>query len=102
MLRDIIARGYYISVTPAVGYHDEHRRAVKEVPPERLMLETDSPVVYQRGTELEFQATPACVVRSLMGAAVLRGSRDTELAATTTENAMRLFGLNLALKGGNS
>jgi len=30
VLRDIIIHGYYLSVTPAVEYHEEHRRAVKE------------------------------------------------------------------------
>ena len=51
VLRDIIDSGYYISVTPAVAYHEEHRRAVKETPLERLLLETDCPVVYARGRE---------------------------------------------------
>ena len=37
VLRDIIAHGYYISVTPAVAYHEEHRRAVKEAPIEQLL-----------------------------------------------------------------
>jgi TatD DNase family protein len=93
VLRDIISHGYYLSVTPAVAYHEEHRRAVKEAPLEKLLLETDSPVTYARGREGEFQATPADVVRSLKGAATLRGLSEAELAAVTTENALNLFGL---------
>ena len=93
VLRDIVVKGYYLSVTPAVEYHEEHRRAVKETPLERLLLETDSPVVYRRGTELEYQSTPACVIRSLIGAAILKGVRDAELAEITTENARGLFEL---------
>ena len=93
VLRDIVVKGYYLSVTPAVEYHEEHRRAVKETPLERLLLETDSPVVYRRGTELEYQSTPACVIRSLIGAAILKGVRDAELAEITTENARGLFGI---------
>jgi TatD DNase family protein len=93
VLRDIIARGYYISVTPAVAYHEEHRRAVKESPLDRLLLETDSPVVYARGREMEFRASPADVVRSLRGAAELRGLSEEEMAAVTTGNAGRLFGI---------
>jgi TatD DNase family protein len=93
VLRDIIASGYYISVTPAVEYHEEHRRAVKEVPLERLLLETDSPVTYQRGRENEYKASPADVVRSLKGAAGLKGLSEAEIAETTTENAKRLFGV---------
>jgi TatD DNase family protein len=94
VLRDIIERGYYISVTPAVEYHEEHRRAVRETPPGRLLLETDAPVVYARGREGEFTAGPADVVRSLKGAAALKGVSEAELAGITTENASRLFGLD--------
>jgi TatD DNase family protein len=93
VLRDIIAHGYYISVTPAVEYHGEHRRAVKEAPLDRLLLETDSPVVYARGRENEFMSSPADVVRSLRGAAALRGISKEEIAKSTTENARKLFGI---------
>ena len=93
VLRDIITHGYYISVTPAVAYHEEHRRAVKEAPLDKLLLETDSPVTYARGRENEFQASPADVVRSLRGAAALRGISEAEMAEMTTGNAERLFGI---------
>ncbi len=91
VLRDIIDSGYYISVTPAVEYHEEHLRAVKETPLEKLLLETDSPVVYGRGREGEFKSSPADVARSLKGAAALKGLSEEEIAQKTTENAKRLF-----------
>lgn len=91
VLRDIIARGYYISATPAVAYHEEHRQAIKEVPLKQLLLETDCPVVYARGREGEFTSSPADVIRSLKGAAALKGVSEEEIAAATTENARRLF-----------
>jgi len=93
VLRDIVAQGYYISATPAVEYHQEHRRAVREIPLERLLLETDSPVVYRRGSEAEYEARPAHVLRALQGAARLKGISQTQIAGATTENALRLFGL---------
>lgn len=93
VLRDIVRQGYYVSVTPAVEYHDEHRRAVKEIPLERMLLETDSPVVYRRGTEYEYESNPACIVRSLIGAAIIKNVSDVRLAEITTENAQRLFGI---------
>ena len=93
VLRDIINRGYYISVTPAVEYHEEHRRAVKEAPLGQLLLETDSPVTYGRGSDREFVASPADVRRSLKIAAELKGLTEEEIAAVTTENAEKLFGL---------
>ncbi len=95
VLRDIIGHGYYISVTPAVEYHEEHRRAVREVSLERMLLETDCPVVYQRGSENEFTSSPADVLRSLKEAARLKGINEAELAEVTTANAAGLFGLNI-------
>jgi TatD DNase family protein len=91
VLRDIINDGYYISATPAVEYHEEHRRAVKEVPLARLLLETDCPVTYRRGSELEYESRPADVLRSLKGAAQLKDVSELEIAETTTANAVRLF-----------
>jgi|WetSurMetagenome_2_1015567.scaffolds.fasta_scaffold145109_2 TatD DNase family protein len=91
VLRDIIESGYYISVTPAISYHEEHRRAVKETPLAQLLLETDSPVTYARGREVEFKASPADAARSLKGAAELKSLSEAELAAATTANAKRLF-----------
>lgn len=93
VLRDIIGHDYYISVTPAVAYHEEHRRAVKEAPLDRLLLETDSPVTYGRGSPHEFVASPADVRRSLKVASELKGLSEAEMAAVTTENAVRLFGI---------
>lgn len=91
VLRDIVEQGYYISVTPAVEYHEEHRRAVKEISLVRMLLETDCPVVYGRGTDHEFQSAPADVMRSLKGAAALKGLSEEEIATATAENAEKLF-----------
>ena len=44
-------------------YHEEHRRAVKEIPLDRLLLETDSPVTYGRGSDFEYQARPADILK---------------------------------------
>lgn len=93
VLRDIIGQGYYISATPAVEYHEEHRRAVKEIPLERLLLETDAPVVYRRGSEFEYESRPADITRSLRGAAGLKGVSEAQIAEVTTSNALRFFGL---------
>ncbi|MFC2069737.1 TatD family hydrolase [Chloroflexota bacterium] len=96
VLRDIVNRGYYLSATPAVEYHEEHRRAIKEIPLGKLMLETDCPVVYRRGTEDEFESRPSDVLRVLKGVSVLRGIDEAELAEVTTANALEFFGLQEA------
>ena len=95
VLRDIVSRGYYLSATPAAEYHEEHRRAVREAPLELLLLETDSPVTYGRGSEAEFQARPADVRRSLAASSLLRKAPEELVAESTTSNAVKLFNLPL-------
>jgi TatD DNase family protein len=95
VLREIINKGYFISATPAGEYHDEHRRAIKETPLENLLLETDCPVTY--GRETKYQAYPADIVRSLYAVAQIKVVSEDIVAAQTTENALRFFGLSSPL-----
>ncbi len=91
VLHQIIASGYSVSATPAAEYHREHRRAIREAPLTSLLLETDCPVEY--GREGRFRADPADVARSLGAVAELKGLSRNTIAATTTRNAVALFGL---------
>ncbi|MDP2954602.1 MAG: TatD family hydrolase, partial [Chloroflexota bacterium] len=78
VLREIIAQGYLISATPAAEYHAEHRRAIKEAPLDRLLLETDGPVAY--GRDNRYPSRPADVVRSLRAVAQLKGVAEDVVA----------------------
>ena len=93
VLQDIIATGYYISATPAAEYHEEHRRAIKETPVDRLLLETDCPVLY--GRETRYASEPVDVTRSLKAVSALKDIPESEVAVQTTHNAARLFGLSI-------
>ncbi len=95
VLRDIIDDGYFISATPAAEYHEEHRRAVKEAPLPRLLLETDCPVTYGRTTRYESQ--PADVLRDLKAVSQLKGIAEATIAEQTTRNAINFFSLDIAL-----
>jgi TatD DNase family protein len=90
-LSELIEAGYYISATPAAEYHDEHRRAVREAPLDRLLLETDCPVFYGRPDR--YRSQPSDVLRSLKAAASIKNSTETELMLQTTNNAKYLFGI---------
>lgn len=92
VLKNILNAGYYISATPAAEYHEEHRRAIKETPTEKLLLETDTPVTY--GREIKYQSRPTSIFRSLKAVAVLKGMEEFAIASQTTQNAIRLFDLN--------
>jgi len=91
VLKNILDAGYYISATPAAEYHEEHRRAIKETPTEKLLLETDTPVTY--GREIKYQSRPTSIFRSLKAVAVLKGIEEFAIASQTTQNAVRLFDL---------
>ena len=91
VLRDVVDAGLFISVTPAAEYHEEHRRAVREAPLEKLLLETDCPVVY--GRENKYRSEPADILRSLRATAALKGIDETTIAEQTTHNAVQLFGI---------
>ena len=88
VLRELLDAGYFVSATLAAEYHAEHRRAVSEAPLERLLLETDCPVVYQG-----HRSEPADVTRSLQAAADIKGLPPDLVAEKTTQNTRLLFGL---------
>jgi len=95
VLRDIINGGYYVSATPAAEYHEEHRRAVKETPMDKLLLETDCPVYYGRGTK--YRSAPGDITRSLGAVAQLKGIDEATVAEHTTRNAIEFFSLRMPL-----
>lgn len=94
VLDDIIAGGHFVSATPASEYHEEHRRAVREAPLERLLLETDCPVSY--GREIRYQSRPADIVKGLKAVSQLKGVDEAEVAEQTTTNAAAVFSLPIA------
>ena len=86
--------GFYISFSGIVTFKNAEplREVAKQVPPERLLVETDSPYlapVPHRGKGNQ----PAYVRNVAEMLAELRGESFDELARQTTENFNRLFGL---------
>jgi TatD DNase family protein len=93
VLKDIIDGGYFVSATPAAEYHEEHRRAVKEAPLERLFLETDCPVTYGRTARYESQ--PLDILRSMEAVSQLKEIDEATVAEQTTKNAIDFFSLRI-------
>jgi len=93
VLRGIIDGGYFVSATPAAEYHEEHRRAVKEAPLQRLLLETDCPVTY--GRTARYESRPADIVRGLEAVSQLKGIAEATIAEQTTRNAINFFSLDI-------
>jgi TatD DNase family protein len=85
----IAESGYYMSACPALLYNPYHEKAIAAVPLSNLLLETDCPVQYQK-----LVSRPVHVQVTLKEAARVRGTSAEEIAAQTTENARRCFGLS--------
>jgi TatD DNase family protein len=84
--------GLYISISGIVTFKaaEELRSIVREVPLDRLLVETDAPYlapVPKRGTTNE----PSFVAHTAAKVAELKGIGIAELEAATTENFFRLF-----------
>ncbi len=84
--------GFYISIAGIVTFKtaEDLRDIVREVPLERLLVETDSPYlapVPKRGKRNE----PAFVAHTAAALADLKGVSPEELARATSDNAFRLF-----------
>jgi len=85
-LKSILDDGYLVSATPAVEYSKAHRQAVREVPLDSLVLETDCPVRYHgRASE------PADVQKTLTHVSTLKGLSLETVASKTTETALKFF-----------
>ncbi len=84
--------GFYISISGIVTFRQatELKEVVKQLPLERLLIETDSPYlapVPHRGK----QNQPAYVVEVAAFIAQLKGLSLTEVAEKTTQNYHDLF-----------
>jgi TatD DNase family protein len=87
-----VALGFYISVSGIATFKNAQglRDIIRDVPLERLLVETDAPYlapVPMRGKTNE----PAFVVHTAKLVAELKGVTQEELARVTTENFFRLF-----------
>jgi TatD DNase family protein len=87
-----LALGFYISASGIATFKksDELRAVLRDVPIERLLVETDAPFLAPmplRGKTNE----PSFVVHTAAAMAALKGVTPEQLAQTTTDNFFRLF-----------
>ncbi|MCA1961776.1 MAG: TatD family hydrolase [Desulfomonile sp.] len=88
--------GFHLSIPGTVTYRksDKLRSIVKDLPPDRILIETDCPFLSPeplRGKTNE----PAHIVHTAREVARIRQVSLEEIAEITTQNAVRLFGLPL-------
>jgi len=93
MARECIANGYVLSFAGTLTFKNapELREAVKLVPIELLLVETDSPFLAPMPNRGALN-TPAQIPNTLRVMAQERGESEDYLAAAISENALRIFG----------
>ena len=92
LLTEALARGAFISFAGNLTYrrNDTLRELARKVPPDRLLVETDSPYLApqaHRGRRNE----PAYVVETLATLASARGESAADVAQSTGRNACAVF-----------
>ncbi|MDR2665154.1 MAG: TatD family hydrolase [Oscillospiraceae bacterium] len=90
----ILDMGWYLSFTGIITFKNARRalEVAAKIPPDRIMIETDSPYLSPepvRGSR-NSSVNLVHIARALAGA---RGMSAEELAAVTTANATRFFGI---------
>lgn len=87
--------GMYISFSGSVTYpkNDANRAAARQVPADRILVETDCPFLAPQGKRGK-RNEPAFVRLTLERVAEERGVDADAFATQTSENAARLFGLS--------
>ncbi len=99
-LQEFLAMGLYIGIT---GWICDERRGehlkgiVSSIPDDRLMIETDSPYLLPRTLRPRPKSRrnePAYLPEILKTIAAARGQTEDHVAAITTANAKRFFGID--------
>lgn len=87
IMEEIIAHGYYISVSPDVIYNQRYSRFVAKIPINRIVLESDGPWEYngQKGV-------PSMILNIAEFLGKQRKTPEKEIKKIIYENTRRLFG----------
>ena len=86
--QDGVAAGYFFSIPPSVVRSAQKQKLVRALPLDRLLVETDSPVL---GPDPTQRNEPKGAVLACRAIADLKGVPAEEVARITTANARALF-----------
>jgi len=95
MAEQAMKMGFYVSFSGIVTFNnaDELREVAKQIPLDRILVETDSPYLTPKPYRGK-PNSPMYVSEVAKLIAELRGIEYTEFCRSTTENYFRLFGIN--------
>ncbi|XP_064411648.1 putative deoxyribonuclease tatdn3-A isoform X1 [Latimeria chalumnae] len=94
---EAVEAGYFFSFPPAVIRNDQRFKLIKQIPLDRICLETDSPAL---GTDKQERNEPQYIRVSCDYVAKVKGLAAEQVAEVTSHNALRLFpGILNGIKG---
>jgi TatD DNase family protein len=88
--------GFYISFTGLITYARDYDKVIKNCPPERILIETDSPYLIPeplRKKDEIVRNTPENVKYVAQKIAEIKGISFEQVAKQTTQNAKKMFNL---------
>ncbi len=95
MARELLKLGYYLSFTGVITFKNakKAKEVIREVPIERLMIETDSP--YMAPEPFRGRRNSSLYVHRMAETiAEIKGISAAEVERITTENGRQLFGIS--------
>jgi len=87
-------RGFYFSIPPSVVRSEQKQKLVKHLSLDNILLESDAPVL---GPEKNVRNAPSNVIVSVGLISQIKKVPIVEVAERTTQNAIKLFNLNISL-----
>ncbi len=91
ILDQILSAGYFVSTSPSIALSPQSREAMSLAPLERILIETDAPVLYKDPAG-EYWAEPKDVRRTLSALALLKNLDEATVLKQVNHNARTLFG----------
>lgn len=95
LAKEILERGFYISISTQVCFSKNHKKLAKTIPLEKMLLETDAPFLSPNKTENEKRNFPWNIKISAEKIAEIKKVSKEEILESAKNNAVRLFNLGL-------
>jgi TatD DNase family protein len=86
LLQEIVSSGYYVSATPSLRYSPPHQEGIREAPLERILVETDCPVIHK-----ERESRPSDILITLEEIARIKDMPVDEVAEITFQNTLNFY-----------
>ncbi len=88
-MKEAVDHGFYISIATVICRSPQHQILARNIPLDKLLVETDSPFLSPRKGRNE----PSYVLDSVRLIAKIRGMQPSEIARITADNTRKIFGI---------